>query len=127
MQSKVFNLLDTFSVDWRGDNTYLSSYTYITSLKRRHSSADSIIKGNGNYYYHQWLENKNTEVVFWTTRPILVTWYITALVAAILVMLVVYTLGYFLEKRKKKTEKIEGNQQNPLMYVKIENDKTDQE
>ena len=138
LKGKVYNYLDLYQSDWKGDGSYLSSYTYITTLRRRHSTADSVIKGNDNLYFHQWLENDQTEILLWTTRPIIVSWYITAVVAALLVMAIAYILGRMLEKKKKNSPEVEKDEKQqisqdenaekqPILQVEIENEKTDNE
>lgn len=104
-----------------------SSYTYITDMKRRHSNADSVMTYN-NMYYHQWLLNQNTEVKFWVTQPLLVSWYVTAVIISVFVFLIIYITGIY--KNKKKTtnilleqENADSNISNPIMMIKIENEK----
>ena len=124
VKNRVYLTLDNISPSWRGDNTYLSSYSYITTLKRRHSNADSISIFN-NYYYHQWLTDEDPEVKLWTTRPILVSWYVTAVIISLIVILIIYLLGRRKEKLKKLKEQQNLNTNNnendkPVLFVKID-------
>lgn len=98
----VFSVLDSYLVmDENATNLY--SYTYITKMRRQHSSSSAISKFN-DLYYHQWLLDENPTIKFWTTRPVYFSWYISAVIVGLVVILIVYLVAF--AKRKNKDKKI---------------------
>lgn len=103
VKEKIFSFLNSNILE---KVKYKSSFNYITSIKRRHSSADAIM-GYGGLYYHQWdTTNEVPQIRIWYNFANVVSWYLLALILTAIIVGAYILINCIIEKKKPGTKEL---------------------
>lgn len=117
IKEQVFSIINSTFLK---NAKYKSSFNYITSTRRRHSTADAVM-GYAGLYYHQWdTSNEIPQIKIWYTYANIVSWYVLALILTAIIVSIFLLISHLINKKKE----LETKEINKEVFLKefFEND-----